>query len=498
MTAEMLLLYGSVLVIVGLLLSQASFKIGMPTLLLFLGVGMLAGSWGGWEFDNPQLAQGVGVVALTIILFSGGLDTSFKDIRPVVKPGIALATIGVFITTLLTGAFIYYLFRYLGHGVVLSFPQALLCAAVMSSTDSASVFSILRGRNINLKQKLKPMLELESGSNDPMAYMLTIILIQVIQSGNFGLWSAVGLFLMQFVLGGVLGFLLGKATVWLLNKIKFHTFSLYSILLLGCATLIFAFTDRIGGNGYLAVYIAGLVVGNSKVYHKQSMKNFFDGFTWLWQLIMFLTLGLLVNAHTLGHVVVPVVLIALFLIFVGRPVAVLLTLMPFHKTITTKGRLYISWLGLRGAVPIIFATYPWVAGMQYSELFFSIVFSITIFSLVVQGSTVSWVAKKLDLIDVRARKRVFQIDLPDEIKSTTSEIIVNTEMLQQGNTLRDLPIPDHTLAVMVQRKGKYFIPRGNTELKVDDHVLLISDDEEALLQSYENLGVDTYSLQRNS
>ena len=499
MSVEALLLYGSALVIVGLLLSQASYKIGMPTLLLFLGVGMLAGDSGlGIEFDSPQVAQGIGVVALTIILFSGGLDTNYHDVKPIIAPGVTLATLGVFITTILTGTFIYYLFQWIGKGVSLTYPQALLCAAVMSSTDSASVFSILRSRDINLKHRLKPLLELESGSNDPMAFMLTIILIDIIQLGSFDLGRALWMLLLQFSVGALAGYLLGKGAVKLLNKVMFHTISLYSILLLGCAGLTYALTYKLGGNGYLAVYIAGLVVGNSRLHHKRSMMNFFDGFAWLWQLIMFLTLGLLVNVQALWHVVVPVILIALFLIFFGRPIAVFLTLLPFKKMLNFRGRVYVSWIGLRGAVPIIFATYPWVAGLQYSELFFSIVFSITILSLVVQGSTVAWMAEKLNLIGHDNHKRAFNLDLPDEIKSAMSEIIVNSEMLSKGTTLRDLPIPDRTLAVMIQRNGKYFVPRGDTELKRNDHVLLMSDDEEALLQAYEELGINTYSLTRNS
>lgn len=498
-SAEILLLYGSILVVVGLLLSQASYKIGMPTLLLFLAVGMLAGEGFDIEFDKPEMAQGIGVIALTVILFSGGMDTSFKDIKPIIGPGIALATVGVLVTTLLTGSFIYFLFLYMEGGVSLSFPQALLCAAVMSSTDSASVFSILRSKDIQLKHRLKPILELESGSNDPMAYMLTILLIQMIQSGTFDAWSGGVTFLLQFSLGSLLGYLLGRGAVKVLNKAMFHTISLYSILLLGCAAFIFALTDRLGGNGYLAVYIAGLVVGNSKVHHRRSMINFFDGFVWLWQLIMFLSLGLLVNIEALGRVVIPVILIAFFLILFGRPIAVFFTLAPFKNVLNTRGKIYVSWIGLRGAVPIIFATYPWVAGLQYSELFFSIVFSITILSLITQGSTVSWMANKLNLIEApKGKKRVFKVDLPDEIKSATSEIVVNEGMLTVGRSLRDLPIPDRTLAVMIQRKGKYFVPRGQTELKVDDHVFLISDDEEALIQAYEELGINTYSLQRNS
>lgn len=498
-TAEYLLLYGSILLIFGLFLSKASFKLGMPTLLLFLGIGMFAGSGHfGIELNSPDIAQFIGVLALTVILFSGGMDTDFKDIRPIIGPGAALASLGVLLTALLTGTFIYFLFS-LSPYTTLSYPQALLCGAVMSSTDSASVFSILRSKSIHLKQRLKPTLEFESGSNDPMAFLLTILLIQVIQDGEFSVWTALWLLLKQLSLGTLMGYALGKIAVRMLNKFVLPSTSLYSILLLACASFVFAATSGVGGNGYLAVYIAGLVVGNSRISNKKTIANFFDGFAWLWQLIMFLTLGLLVNIKDLWAVAIPALLIGLFLIFVGRPLSVHFTLMPFPKFFSIKGQSYISWVGLRGAAPIIFATYPWLAGVENSQLIFHIVFFITLVSLVIQGSTVTFVAEKLNLVDKSKRVNKFSsFDLPDEIKSALSEIIVNKSMLEKGNKLKDLPIPDHTLALMIQRDGRYKIPKGNTTLKEGDHVLLISDDEEALLQSYEELGITSYSLERNT
>lgn len=497
-TAEFLLLYGSILVIFGLFLCKASFKLGMPTLLLFLGIGIFAGSGSfGIELNNPDIAQFIGVLALTVILFSGGMDTDFRDIRPVIGPGITLASVGVLITALLIGTFIYYLFQFF-EGISLTYPQALLCGAVMSSTDSASVFSILRSKSVQLKHRLKPTLEFESGSNDPMAFLLTILLIQVIQAGEFNAWSAVWLLTQQLVFGSILGYVLGKVAVWMINRFVLPSTSLYSILLLACASFVFAATSRVGGNGYLAVYIAGLVVGNSRMSNKKTITNFFDGFAWLWQLIMFLTLGLLVNAKELWSVAIPALLISVFVILLGRPLSVFLTLIPFPKFFSVKAKAYISWVGLRGAAPIIFATYPWLAGVEHSQLIFHIVFFITLVSLIVQGGTVTYMASKLNLIDRSKKAKLFaSFDLPDEIKSALSEIIVNKSMIEKGNKLKDLPLPDHTLALMIQQDGRYKIPKGNTVLKEGDHVLLISDDEEALLQSYEELGITTYSLERN-
>lgn len=500
MTIEILLLYGSILVIVGILISRASFKLGLPTLLLFLAVGILAGSTEYINFNNPVLMQGIGVVALTIILFSGGMDTNYREIKPVLAPGALLATVGVFLTAIFTGGFIYYLFKLVGNGAsILTFPQALLMGSVMSSTDSASVFSILHSKEIALKHNLKPLLEFESGSNDPMAFMMTLILVQMLQVGEINVWKCVLMFVQQIVVGGVVGYMLGRLAVWCLNKVHLPSGALYSILLLAMACFIFAITAYVGGNGYLAVYLSGLVVGNSKIMHKKSMMRFFDGFQWLCQLIMFLALGLLVNAQNLWHSAPMALLIAGFLMIIGRPLAVMLTLLPFHKVFNFKSQVYISGIGLRGAVPIIFATYPWVAGLEHAQLIFNIVFFITLLSLTIQGSLVSWLAKVLHLVDGPTRKGVFSgVDLPENIKSTISEIVVSQSMIEKSNQLKDLHLPDHTLAILVQREGVFFIPRGNTELAKGDHVLMISDDEDALVQAYEELGIQTYSLESNA
>ncbi|KGN69293.1 MULTISPECIES: potassium/proton antiporter [Porphyromonas] len=497
-TPEHFLLVGSSLIILGLILSRAGFKLGVPVLLLFLGVGMLAGEEGlGISFNDTKIAQFVGVMALTVILFSGGMDTNFKDVKPRLKEGISLATVGVLLTTLLTGTFIYYLFQLEFMPIHLTYVQSLLCAAVMSSTDSASVFSILRTKEITLKQNLRPTLELESGSNDPMAYMLTVILIQLASLGDISTFEAVFDFFRQFIIGAFVGWGMGKIAVWMVNRINLPNPSLYPILLLAFSGLIFASAYAFKGNGYLAVYIGGLIVGNSKLKFQKSVKGFFDGFAWLWQLIMFLTLGLLVVPSELFHVAIPAILIALFLIFLGRPIATFLTLLPIRSSLSNKARLYVSWMGLRGAVPIIFATYPLVAEVPNATTIFNVVFFITLLSLIIQGSTATWMAEKLDLVDEPVQKRVFDVELPEEIKSALSEIIVTQEMLAYGNTLTDIPLPRHTLAVMVLRGGHYFIPSGTTELQVEDHILLISDDQEALLAYYEETGIAPYRMEVN-
>lgn len=494
---EEVLLIASVILVFSIFAGKAGYRFGLPALLLFLGVGMLFGSDGlGIQFSSPHIAQFIGMLALSIILFSGGMDTKIAEVRSIASQGVVLATFGVLATTFITGGFIYWISGFARQYVTLTFPESLLLAAVMSSTDSASVFSILRSKGIYLKQRLRPTLELESGSNDPMAYMLTLILISYIQSGGMNLASAGLSLLVQLVVGAIAGYLFGKIVVYVINRIAIDNESLYPIFIVAAAFLTFSATTLCMGNGYLAVYIAGLVVGNAKIVHKKSIGTFFDGFAWLWQIVMFLTLGLLVNPHELLPVASIGLTIGIFMILVARPVSVFLCLLPY-KNFDLKGKLYISWVGLRGAVPIIFATYPLIAGVNNAGLIFNIVFFITILSLLIQGTTVTLAAKWLNQIDVPERKDEFGIELPEEIKSAMSEIDITSEVLSHGNKLMQLDLPDHTLAVMVKRDGRYFIPRGNTELKKNDKLLMISDNDEALLQSYESLGIRDYTMKKN-
>ena len=398
-TAENILMIGSILIFSSILISKTGYRFGIPTLLLFLIVGMCFGSDGlGLQFNSASDAQFIGMMALSIILFSGGMDTKYNEIKPILTPGIVLSTAGVLLTTLLTGIFIFYISDWNRTNIELTLLSSLLLAATMSSTDSASVFSILRSKGVYLKQRLRPTLELESGSNDPMAYMLTLLIIAYIQGGGMNLQEAVLQLLVQPSVGAIAGFLLGKLDVLMINKINMDNESLYPILLLTTAFFTFSATTLCKGNGYLAVYIAGLVVGNAKIVHKKSMGTFFDGFAWLWQIVMFLTLGLLVNPHELLPVAPVGLLVGVFMILIARPATIFLCLLPF-KNFTTKGKLYISWVGLRGAVPIIFATYPWIAGVDHGGMIFNIVFFITILSLLIQGTTVTQAAKWLGLVD---------------------------------------------------------------------------------------------------
>ena len=476
-TAENILLVGSVLIFTSILISKTGYRFGIPTLLLFLLVGMAFGSDGlGIQFNSASDAQFIGMMALSIILFSGGMDTRYSDIKPVLKQGILLSTVGVLVTTLLTGLFIYFLSNHTQANIELTLLVSLLLAATMSSTDSASVFSLLRSQRMNLKYNLRPMLELESGSNDPMAYMLTIVLIQVIGSGsNFDIVIILKDLFLQFLFGGVLGYAFGKFSVWLINKIELSNSSLYPILLLSIIFITFTLTDLVNGNGYLAVYIAGMIVGNARLAYRKETNTFMNGLTWLFQIIMFLTLGLLVNPHEMIDIAVTALLIGIFIILIARPVSVFLCLLPF-KGISNKARIFISWVGLRGAVPIIFATYPVIAQIPGSNQLFNTVFFITLLSLIIQGMTISKMARwlKLDLPEEKEGNE-FGVELPEEIDTHLNDITLTEDMLTVGNRLADMNIPKGTLVMLIKRGNEFIIPNGQIELHAGDKLLVMSE-----------------------
>lgn len=477
-SVENMLLIGSVLLIISIVVGKTGYRFGVPALLLFLLVGMFFGSDGlGLQFNNTHQAQAIGMVALSVILFSGGMDTKIADIKPIMSAGVVLSTAGVLLTALFTGLFIWIISGMSFTNISFPLTTSLLLAATMSSTDSASVFGILRSQKMNLKHNLRPMLELESGSNDPMAYMLTIVLIQIILSGSMNAGEIAGNLAVQFLVGGAGGYILGKLTVLFLNKINIDNQSLYAILLLGCVFFTFTITDRLHGNGYLAVYIAGMVVGNKKIVFRKEIATFMDGMSWLFQIIMFLTLGLLVNPHEMLNVALVAILVGVFLILIGRPLSVFLCLLPFRK-INFKSKLFVSWVGLRGAVPIIFATYPVVAGVEGSNSIFNIVFFITIVSLVVQGTSISFFARLLHLsAPLPQTGNEFGVELPEEIDSSLSDMTVTPEMIEQADTLKEMNLPQGTLVMIVKRGNEFLIPNGSLKLHAGDKLLLISEKE---------------------
>ena len=483
------MLVGALLLFVAVLAGKVAYRFGAPALLLFLGVGMLFGL-DFISYRSVDITQFIGMMSLCVILFTGGMDTSFREIRPIIGPGVVLATAGVVMTALVLAGFVWLIAPWLG--LEMPFALALLLASTMSSTDSASVFSILRSKKQGLKEHLRPLLELESGSNDPMAYMLTILLIGVLSntSEHVGLGMSVVAFVVQMVVGALSGYLVGRLAVWTINRIGLANHSLYVVLLLAFVFFSFAFTDLVGGNGYLAVYLSGLVIGNHKLVQKRPLTVFFDGFTWLMQIVMFLTLGLFVNSDELlqPEVLILGCSVGFFLILVARPLSVFACLLPFRK-FTARARLYISWVGLRGAVPILFAIYPMMDDVEYADLLFNVVFLSTIISLLVQGTTVSGMANLLGLA-YEERESAFDVNMHEDMKSVLTEVEVNESMLESGHTLKDIVLPENTLVMMICRDGEDFVPQGKTELRLGDKLLVISDRGEELESTYREMGID--------
>ena len=473
---EPILLVGSILMLAGIMAGKVGTRFGVPALLLFLITGMIFGSAGlGIQYNDAGHTQFIGMVALTVILFFGGLETKFAEIRPILGPGITLSTLGVLLTTVCFGGFLYGLDQLGLAPVHFTFPIALLLAATMSSTDSASVFALLRSKNMHLKEGLRPILELESGSNDPMAYMLTIALIQYVTGGNEdgSTWSILVTFLLQFSVGGLLGYAMGWLTVKLLNKANIGNEALYPILLLCAVFLTFSATTLLQGNGYLAVYIMGVLVGNRKVVHKKSIVTFFDGLTWLLQIALFIILGLFVDAHSLLPIAGFALLAGLFMIFVARPLAVHLCLV-FFPSISMRGRWFLSWVGLRGAVPIIFATYPLMSQVEGAETLFHIVFFITLLSLLIQGSTMPAVARLLGLDEeVKNEVSLFGVEIPQHTGAKMVEREVTEEMLTSGRRLMEIDLREEELVILVRRGDDYMVPKGKLALQVGDVLLIV-------------------------
>jgi len=387
---ENILLVVSALLLLSILGGKTTSRWGVPTLLFFLLVGILAGSegLGGIPFDDPPSAQLVGIIALNFILFSGGLSTNFRTISPVLKKGLALSTLGVLLTATAVGVFVHFLLGF-------SMPVGLLLGAIVSSTDAAAVFSILGGKGIHLKRDLAPMLELESGSNDPMAYFLTITLTTIVKEGSFHAGELLLLCCKGFVIGALMGYATGKGSLWLINRIHLPNKGLYFVLLMALALFSYSATEFVGGNGFLSIYICAVLLGSSDFVHKRILIQFYDGIAWLMQIILFLTLGLLVFPSRVLAVAGPGLLISAFLILVARPIGVFGTLLFFRMDLRSK--LFLSWVGLRGAVPIVFATYPLIAGLPESDLIFNLVFFIAVSSVLVQGTMLPSVARWLRL-----------------------------------------------------------------------------------------------------
>ena len=469
LTLELVFVGVALLFLISIVANKFSERLGVPALLIFLVVGMLAGSEGpgGIPFDDPAIAQVIGIIALAYILFSGGLDTRWEQIQPVLWPGIALSTVGVVLTAALLGAFAV---------LVLGFSPltGLLLGAVVASTDAAAVFSVLRTARARLKGNLRPFLEFESGSNDPMAILLTTGIIALILTPGSSIFALVPMFVQQMAVGGLIGYGMGQAIVWLLNRLKLESEGLYPVLTLTMVLLTYGLTATVGGNGFIAVYIAGLVMGNSIVVHKKSLIRFHDGIAWLMQILMFLALGLLVFPSQLASAFVPGLLAALFLVLIARPVAVLITLLPWKMPMNEKA--LVSWVGLRGAVPIILATYPLVAGVPNAEAIFNLVFFIVLVSALVHGTSIPSVARWLGLAapleETYRLSREFEVD-PDT-PSELLELVIPSDASAVGKQVVDLGLPKGALIILMQKGDERFVPGGSTIIEAEDTLLLLT------------------------
>ncbi|MFN2373813.1 MAG: potassium/proton antiporter [Cyclonatronaceae bacterium] len=473
MAVSIYLLIAAILLLISIFSSKLSLKYGIPALLIFLIIGMIFGSDGLSivDFADYQLAQSLGIIALIYILFSGGLDTKWAKVRPIVLPGILLSTVGVLISALIVGYFASLILQ-------VSLIEGLLLGAIVSSTDAAAVFSILRSRAIGFKYRLRELIEFESGTNDPMAIFLTIGLIQYMTTPAMTWTAFIGLFLMQMSIGLIAGLLFGKLITWLINHANLGYDGLYPVLALTFVPLIYSITDILGGSGFLAVYLAGLVMGNSIFVHQKSLMNFFDGIGWLMQICMFLVLGLLVFPSDIAAIALQGLIIAIVLIVIGRPVSVFLgTLFMGMKT---RSKLMVSWVGLRGAVPIILATFPLVHGLEQAELFFSIVFFIVVTSVLIQGTTIPVVAKWLHVDTPAIEKTRYPIELEPSVdtKAALKEVVIEEGDHSAGKQILELGLPDNVLITLINREGKFLVPRGTTQIQINDKLLILSDKKE--------------------
>jgi potassium/hydrogen antiporter len=481
-TLDNILLIGSILLFISLLASRTA-RFGIPTLLLFLFIGMMAGSDGpgGIYFYNPHITKFIGAIALCFILFSGGLETKWTDIKPVLWQGVVLSTLGVVLTAVILGVIVYVLTDF-------SLLEGLLLGAIVSSTDAAAVFSIIRSKSLGLKGKLRPLLELESGGNDPMAYFLTIIFTYLLSNQGASYTSLIPMFFKQMIIGAVAGYAMGVAMCKIINWIKLEYEGLYSVLLITLVFFTFSFTDFVGGNPFLAVYISACILGNKDFLHKRSLTKHFDGQAWFMQIIMFITLGLLVFPKQVMPYIGIGMLISLALIFVARPISVYLSLMFFK--INNRQKLFVSWVGLRGAVPIVLAMYPLTAGVEKANIIFNLVFFISITSVLIQGTSLPLVAKWLNLtVPVNLKKKtVLDLEQAWHNKSLYKTVFIEPGFKCIGKSIVDLGLPGSIVIVLIERDNKFFISEGSTKLLEGDKLYVMADDLKEMEELYVCVG----------
>ncbi len=478
LSIEIILLWVAALIFVSVVSSKLSARFAIPSLLLFLAIGMLAGSEGigGVIFNNAQIAKSVGIVALTFIIFSGGLDTNWKDTRPVIWPGVILSTLGVLLTAVITGLFAMYVLNF-------SFLEGMLLGSIVSSTDAAAVFSILRSKQISLRKPLKPLLEFESGSNDPMAVFLTVGFISLLTIKDMSIVSLILRFVLDMGMGMLIGYLMARFSIFLINRLKLEYEGLYPVIMISLVLLTYVIAVFLKGSGFLAVYIAGLMLGQADFPNKRMITRFHDGLAWLMQIAMFITLGLLVYPSHIVPLMGAGLLLTLLLMVVARPVSVLLCLLPFKMKARKKAM--VAWVGLRGSVPIILATFPFMAGIPQADTIFNIVFFVVFASVLIQGTSIPVISKLLKL-DVPLANRInypLEFEKTKAIDAELTDVIIPYESEVVGKKISDLRVPEKCLIVLISREDKFVIPSGSTIIESGDVLLVLANMEDfAILQ----------------
>ncbi|HEX3000552.1 MAG TPA: potassium/proton antiporter [Armatimonadota bacterium] len=470
-TFDYILIGASILLLLSIFASKASSWLGIPSFLLFLIIGMLAGSDGpgGIHFDDPQITQSLGVVALSYILFAGGLSTNWASVRPVIWKGLSLSTVGVSLTALLVGWFAVLVLHF-------TFIEGLLLGAIVSSTDAAAVFAVLRSQNVRQSERLQSLLEVESGSNDAMAVFLTVAFIRILSVPGASILNLIPLFVQQMVAGAILGYLLGRAMVFVINRIQLECDGLYPVLSLALVAFTYAITALLGGNGYLAVYIAGLVLGSSNFVHKSSLTHFHDGVAWLMQIVMFLTLGLLVFPSRLVSIAGIGLATALFLAFIARPISVFASLSLAKMPLREKTM--VAWVGLRGAVPIILATYPLLAGLPRADMMFNVVFFVVLISILLQGPSLPRVGKWLRVGEPKCTPAPRTASLScsgANLSTSLTEVPVPLDSAAAGRAIVELGLPGGALIVLLRRGDEMIVPGGTTVLASGDTLLIAGE-----------------------
>jgi potassium/hydrogen antiporter len=470
---ESILIAFSLVLTISVIASKASSKMGVPSLLLFLLIGIFIGEggFGFVKYADMSMARSFGVVALVFILFFSGADTEWKSIRPVIREGVLLSTVGVLVTALLVGWF---------ATAVLGFTLAegLLLGAIVSSTDATAVFSVLRSRNISLSGKLQPLLELESGSNDPMAVFLTTSLIGLILEPARSFWTMVPMFALQMGLGALCGFVFGKGILFLINRLKLEYDGLYPVLTTALVMLTYAVTSELHGNGFLAVYIAGIIMGNKNFVHKKSLVHFHGGIAWLMQISMFLMLGLLIMPSKILPVAVLGLLVSVFLMFLARPIAVFLTLIGSGFNLGEKSLL--SWVGLRASVPIILATFPLLAGVAKADVIFNIVFFIVLTSSLIQGTTVHLAAQLFGVAAPLKNTKRYPIEFEqhENMNMQLVDFPVPYGSVAAGKSVVELGLPRDCLITLIARDEDFIVPGGKTVIEEGDVLLILVDNKD--------------------